>query len=418
MIEAVTATGADLRTVLWRGSFPAFISLYGALYGAYGMESPFLPSFLGERGLTASEIGFALASGTLVRLAAGPIAGQLADRYHAARTVLATAAFGAGAMSFGYLAGHSFWPMLAIIMMLSIFVAALAPLADTLALTAAVRERTFAYGWVRGAGSAAFVIGTLLAGQLVAHIGLYGVLVASGSMLLVMALVTTRVPQAPPRRTAPMPGLAGQRMLLSRPLFRRLLLLTALVMDSHALNDAFAVIRWREAGIGPGTVSLLWAEGVISEIAVFVVIGPWLLNRCSVARLAMLSASLGVIRWTVMASTADVSILTVSQLSHGLTFALTHLVNMGLIAETVPEELSATALTLYGTLGRGVASAVLTMTGGLLYGTFGAGAFWVMAALCASALPVAAGLRLPTGQNLPLGAAADFNEGPPINTLG
>ncbi len=31
-------------------SFPAFVLLQGALYAAYGTESPFLPSFLGERG--------------------------------------------------------------------------------------------------------------------------------------------------------------------------------------------------------------------------------------------------------------------------------------------------------------------------------------------------------------------------------
>ena len=82
----------------------------GALYAAYGTESPFLPSFLGERGLTPGEIGIALAAGTLMRLGAGPIAGHLADRYDAARAVLATAAAAAGLISFAYLAGFGFWP--------------------------------------------------------------------------------------------------------------------------------------------------------------------------------------------------------------------------------------------------------------------------------------------------------------------
>jgi PPP family 3-phenylpropionic acid transporter len=107
----------------------------------------------------------------------------------------------------------------------------------------------------------------------------------------------------------------------------------------------------------------------------------------------MLSASFGVARWAVMATTTEVPVLVVSQLSHGLTFALLHLVNMRLIAETVPANLSATAQTLYESLGRGAASAVMTVTAGLLYGTFGAGAFWVMAGLCAFALPVASGLN-------------------------
>jgi PPP family 3-phenylpropionic acid transporter len=94
-----------------------------------------------------------------------------------------------------------------------------------------------------------------------------------------------------------------------------------------------------------------------------------------------------------MATTVAVPVLAVSQLTHGLTFALLHLANMRLIGEMVPDHLSATAQTLYGTLGLGVASAVLTGISGLLYGWLGAGAFWVMAGLCCLALPLASGLR-------------------------
>ena len=73
---------------------------------------------------------------------------------------------------------------------------------------------------------------------------------------------------------------------------------------------------------------------------------------------------------------------------HGLTFALLHLACMRRLVEIVPPRLSATALTLYGTVGIG-ASAALTLASGALYGSAGAGAFWVMQGLCAAALPVA-----------------------------
>ncbi|MCJ2067711.1 MFS transporter, partial [Methylobacterium sp. J-030] len=53
----------------------------------------------------------------------------------------------------------------------------------------------------------------------------------------------------------------------------------------------------------------------------------------------------------------------------------------------------------YGTLGLGLASAVLTGLGGLLYGRLGAGAFWVMAALCALALPLTVGLGRNAGKS-------------------
>jgi PPP family 3-phenylpropionic acid transporter len=388
-----TAAKGTEHSTLLRSSFPAFVCLQGALYAAYGIESPFLPSFFGERGLSSGEIGLVLAAGTLVRLAAGPVAGHIADRYAATRLILGIAAAAAGMISFGYLAGHSFWTLLAVSMAHSVAIAALAPLADALALTAAERERSFSYGWVRGAGSAAFVIGTLAAGQLVSALGLASIILASGLMFLAMAAATSRVPAAPARREAPVEGLAGVRTLLAQPLFRRLLLVAALVIGSHALNDGFAVIRWREAGIGAGTISLLWSESVASEVVVFVLAGPWLLKRFSPAQAALLAALFGILRWAVMATTVAVPVLAVSQLTHGLTFALLHLANMRLIGEMVPDHLSATAQTLYGTLGLGVASAVLTGISGLLYGWLGAGAFWVMAGLCCLALPLASGLR-------------------------
>jgi MFS transporter, PPP family, 3-phenylpropionic acid transporter len=55
---------------------------------------------------------------------------------------------------------------------------------------------------------------------------------------------------------------------------------------------------------------------------------------------------------------------------HGLTFALLHLANMRVLAETVPPRLAATALTLYGTVGVGAAVALLTLVSGSLYAKF------------------------------------------------
>jgi PPP family 3-phenylpropionic acid transporter len=72
-----------------------------------------------------------------------------------------------------------------------------------------------------------------------------------------------------------------------------------------------------------------------------------------------------------------------------LSFALLHLACMRRLAEIVPPQLSATALSLYGTVGIGAASAALTLASGALYGATGAGGFWVMAGLCAIALPFA-----------------------------
>jgi MFS transporter, PPP family, 3-phenylpropionic acid transporter len=185
----------------------------------------------------------------------------------------------------------------------------------------------------------------------------------------------------------------GVRVLLRIARFRNLVIVAALILGSHAMHDAFAVIRWSAAGISPTTASLLWSESVAAEVLVFFVIGPTLVIRLTPAGGLAIAAVAGMVRWTVAAQTTDVTALALVQPLHGVTFALLHLACMRLIARIVPRGLEGTAQAIYGTVGIGAASALLTLVSGALYARLGAGGFWVMAALCALALPLTLKLR-------------------------
>src|SRR5580692_2007042 len=76
-----------------------FLILFAALYAGFGVQSPYLPALLGDRGLRPEAIGMVLAAGTAVRLAAGPAAGRLADRLDAAKLVFAGCAAAAALMA-------------------------------------------------------------------------------------------------------------------------------------------------------------------------------------------------------------------------------------------------------------------------------------------------------------------------------
>ena len=170
--------------------------------------------------------------------------------------------------------------------------------------------------------------------------------------------------------------------LLQIRAFRLLLIIAALVEGSHALHDSFSVIRWRAAGDGLPVISGLWSESVLSEVLVFLLIGPRLIRLFAPGGAIALAAVAGVIRWTVAAFTTSPVILAFIQPLHGFTFALLHLAAMQVIAQVVPLRLAATAQAIYGTLCIGLATALLTLASGLLYGRMGGTAFLVMAALC------------------------------------
>jgi MFS transporter, PPP family, 3-phenylpropionic acid transporter len=370
-------------------ALPGYLLLYIALYSAYGTESAYLPAFLGHHGLSNEQIGLVLAAGTVVRIVAGPLTGRLADHLDARKLVLSIAAFFSCLIGFAYNLAFGFAPLLTVSMAHAAATASLAPLADALSVAASMKGRGFQYGWVRGAGSAAFVCGTLISGQLIDRFGLHSIIITSSILFLLMTLSAIRIrsPVTAPVHPSNL-ELSVFATLWKIVAFRRLIVIAFLVIGSHALNDAFAVIQWRDAGHSNLSISLLWSEAVVAEVVVFFLLGPWLIAHLGLSGAATLSAGAGVLRWSVMASTTAVPALVGVQALHGLTFALMHLAAMGIIAHSVPTRLAATAQTMYGTGALGIASATMTLASGYLYGLFGLHAFWTMAACCAIAFLV------------------------------
>jgi MFS transporter, PPP family, 3-phenylpropionic acid transporter len=384
-----------------------FILLYAAMYAAFGVASPFLPAFLSGRGLPPEQLGLVLGAGTAVRLLTAPLAGRIGDVFQALRAVLVVCIALAASVTLGYLAAHGFWILLGMTLLHAASLAPITILADALALGSASpppssRRRGFEYGWVRGTGSAAFIAGTLLSGQGVSAFGLDLIVGLQALLLGAAACAAILVPELIHHRTAhaARAPAGGVLILLRLPLFRNLVLVAALILGSHAMHDAFAVIRWSAAGIGPATASLLWSESVAAEVLVFFVIGPALVTRLTPAGALAIAALAGMLRWAVMAQATHVIALALVQPLHGITFALLHLACMRLIARIVPQGLEGTAQAIYGTVGIGAAVALLTLVSGALYARLGAQGFWGMAALCALAFPLTWKLRQPVfGQN-------------------
>ena len=380
------------------GVLHRFILLYVLMYAAFGAASPFWPLFFESRGLTPEQLGFLLALGQLARLIAGPLAGRVADILGALRASLATCASFAALLTVALLTVEGFWPLAVIHMAHAAMLAPITALADAIAVNAArAPQKGFEYGWVRGSASAAFIAGTLAAGQIVGANDLSAIAWMQAALL---AGVVLSAPLVPPLDASSAQGerelsstFGGIQELCKIALFRRLVLVATLVYGSHAMHDAFAPIRWNTAGISTTATSLLWSEAVAAEVLVFFWIGPALLNRIGPSGAAALAAAAGIVRWVVMSQSTALVALALVQPLHGLTFALLHLACMRIIALVVPIHLAATAQALYA-VGSGAAIALLTVVSGQLYGQLGAHAFLAMALLCALALQPALGLQV------------------------
>jgi len=114
-------------------------------------------------------------------------------------------------------------------------------------------------------------------------------------------------------------------------------------------------------------------------------------ERLGARGLATLAAGAGVLRWGITGATTELVPLFLAQSLHALTFGAMHLAAIRALG-VLPAGLGARAQTLHASLGVGLASGVLMLASGPLYGVLGGHAFWAMAALCG--LGVVAGLRL------------------------
>ncbi|MFC7475328.1 MFS transporter [Dankookia sp. GCM10030260] len=363
-----------------------FALLFAAQFAAVGVLMPFLPAVLRDHGLTAQQIALVLATGSAVRLLAAPAVGRGADGFGDARTILVLAAALAACTVCGFALAQGFAALLLVAALHAMVNAPVVPLSDALCLGAA-RERRFDYGRVRSAGSLAFILAAVAAGQAVEWLGVTSIVWLAAGCLGLTALAARGLPA----ERAAARGRGGFMAPFAVPAFRRILPLSALIQGSHALYYGFGTLHWQAAGLSPGVIGLLWAEGVVAEVALFLW-GKPLVERLGASGLAALAAGAGVIRWGVTAETVWLPALATVQLLHAVTFGAQHLAAMRVLGGMPPAQ-AATAQTLHASIGVGLASGLLTFASGPLYAAWGAQGFWAMAGLCALALPLAFRLR-------------------------
>ncbi|HEX4172614.1 MAG TPA: MFS transporter [Acetobacteraceae bacterium] len=245
---------------------PIFLAVYALLYAAFGVQSPFLPSLLRERGLRADEISIVLAAGTAMRVLAGPALGHAADRWRAHTLTLSGCAIAAAIAGLGYVTLTGLDLLLIVALVQAASLAPVVPISDALATTAARESETgpgrrFDYGWLRAAGSASFIAGTVLSGWSPHRESLTSIIWLSGALLIAGGGAALLLPgiarQSPATSESRAPALRDWALLLRLVMFRRILAIAALIEGSHALNDSFAVIHWHAAGVSLGIISFL-----------------------------------------------------------------------------------------------------------------------------------------------------------------
>lgn len=361
---------------------------YAAAFAVVGVHLPFWPVWLRTQGQDPAAIGLLLAVGVWVRLASNPFVAHLADRSGERKRFILALAWGSLAAFALFALARDFTALLLVSLLFGFLWSPLVPLGDDLTLLVAY-DKGLDYGRIRLFGSLSFIVAATLAGWLVARSGSGAILALlllalGGNALLAFCLPNRRATPAARKSVPALTLLRDRRFLL-------FVLAAGLLQGSHAVYYAFSSLYWHEAGISQRTIGLLWSEGVLAEIGLFL-LSPALLRRLerlaprkrglsSPLVLLLLAAFGGLVRWSACALTTAPQALFVLQALHALTFAAAHLGAMHFIARTVPAGHTASAQSLYSALTGGLIQGLTLILSGPLYAHFGGGAFFAMAAM-------------------------------------
>ena len=368
---------------------------YGAIFIGTGVSSPYLPVWFAHHGLSGSRIGLILSLPMLARAFTAPLLAVWADSFKLRRTALIVLSLGVTAAYAAMVAPLGFAGWAVVWFAASSMFTTLSPLADVIVLRRA-RLDGFNYGWPRGIGSAAFIVGNVGMGAILTRGSPEYVLVWMIAAVAVTALAArVLLPPDPVHEEGHVANLsdrmAGLSSLLRDPAFMTAVVSAGLIQSAHAFYYAFSTLAWKRQGIPEDMTGVLWAVGVSAEIVFLWFLEPWR-RRMGPRHLLTLGAIAEIIRWGALSTSPPLWLLFPLQTLHALSYAATFLASLLLVERLSTPRTASAAQALNSALSGGVLSGLATMASGPLFDHFGAKGYLLMAAMCAVGL--AGALRL------------------------
>lgn len=382
-----SAEGGILReseTIARVKSVPArrLAAVYFGYFAFVGAYSPYLGLYLQSIGMSAAAIGLLLAEMQLVRIFAPNAWAWLADRTGTRVRVLQLALLAAALTFCGFFGTVSF-AGLALVMAVHAFCSGgVTPLIESTTLAALSSTGMARYGAIRLWGSVGFIVAVLGVGAQLDWLPIASLLWTVFAVIALTFCTSLALPQTAPatrRASESILAIAMRREVLA--LFAACFLMTV----AHGPLYAFFSIYLADHGYAKTTIGVLWALGVLAEIAVFWYLPQWS-KRFSMERVLAASFGCAVVRFVMIGWGVDsVAIVVLAQLLHAATFGSYHVAAIALVQRAFAGGRETGGQALYTSVSYGAGGMLGAAGAGWLWES--AGPAWTMtvASLCAAA---------------------------------
>jgi PPP family 3-phenylpropionic acid transporter len=359
----------------WRLS--GFYFFYFAFVGAM---APFWALYLRSLAFNAFQIGVLMSLLQVMRIFAPNIWGHIADHTGRRVAIVQLAAMVCLVAFVGVFFATAFWPLFAVMSLISFFWSASLPLVEATTLSH-LGDRSERYGRIRLWGSVGFILVVVGLGAALDHASIRLVPWVVMGLLLGIVLTSRVIPEAEIARHdhAHIP----LRDVLRRPPVLALFAAALLMAAAHGPYYTFFTIHLVEIGYSKALTGWLWALGVVCEIGIFLVM-PRVFRSLRPESVLLATLLAAVVRFLLIGWQADnLPALLLAQLMHALTFGAYHASALALVHRHFTGRNQARGQALYNSLAFGVGGTIGSLYSGAAWDAWGAGATFSIASACA-----------------------------------
>lgn len=341
---------------------------------------PYWGVYLKSLGYSSQDVGIIGAIILATRIIAPNFWGWLADRTQKRLQIIRIGSLAACVCFAGVFVDQTFaWLVLAV-STYTFFWHAVLPQFEVITLTYLAREH-HRYGQIRLWGSIGFIVAVLALGWLFDIISVHYLPVFILTFLLLIGLSSISLkPIAPLDHSG---AARGFRQIITQPTMLCFLLMSFLLQLSHGPYYTFySLYLIDNHGYSSTVTGLLWALGVLAEVAIFIVMHR-LLRRFSLRNLLLTVLALTTVRWWIIAAFAEHwMLLLFAQLLHAGSFGVAHAVSMEMVRRYFGTAHQSQGQALYSSLSFGAGGALGALLGGIFWDQSAALTFY-FCGLCA-----------------------------------
>lgn len=358
----------------WRLS--GFYFFYFAVLGAL---VPYWSLYLKGLGFTAVQIGLLAAIIQSTKMIVPNFWAWLADRSGQQVPIIRAGSLMATVFFCGLFLDQRFGWVLLVFSLHSFFWNAVLPQYEVLTLNS-LRGQYQHYSRIRLWGSIGFVLSLVLLGRFFDAVSILRLPRVVAWLLVLIWLCSLTVRPADHRRV-PLPR--GKFLaVLRRPVVMVFLVCCFLMQFSHGPYYTFFSVYLKEHAYSATQTGVLWAVGVVAEIALFTVMHR-VLPRFGIRTLLLASFGLAALRWLVIGFWIDSWVLLfLAQCLHAATFGSFHAASIELVRRLFGEGCQAQGQALYSAVSYGAGGALGAIASGLAWDSSPA---WVFAMAAAAA---------------------------------